>query len=190
MFFGLLEIVCQLRYIDMKKHRSLSQTCSRILRLLGLVRLDGSSRVRPHRLDQSWSARGGKSSRRIKMNLHSRNQKTNCLGWRTGLERCNFCLITMKLPWNFMHSHDRGETDESLACVQSVVLGLAVKKALFRKNTKDVSQKHSQDQKKKWPQVHSVPVRQIRVAIAGDGVICADTGLVSTSERFGIMHGW
>lgn len=89
-----------------------------------------------------------------------------------------------------MHSHDRGETDESLACVQSVVLGLAVKKALFCKNTKVVSQKHSQDQKKKSPQVHFVLVRQIRVAIAGDGVICADTWLVSTSERFGIMHGW
>lgn len=44
---------------------------------------------------------------------------------------------------NLMHSHDRSETDESLACLQSVVLRLAVKEALFRNNTSEVvSQKH------------------------------------------------
>lgn len=88
-----------------------------------------------------------------------------------------------------MHSHDRSETDESLACVQSAVLELTVKEALFRNNTtKVVSQKHSQN--KKSPQVHFVLVHQIRVARAGDRVICADTGLVSTSEHFGIMDAW
>lgn len=70
-------------------------------------------------------------------------------------------------------------------------LGSRSKKPFFRNNTsKVVSQKHSQDKKKKSPQVHFVLVRQIRVARAGDRGICTDTGLVSTSECFGIMDGW
>lgn len=87
--------------------------------------------------------------------------------------------------------NDRSEADESLACFQSVLLGLGVKEALFHNNaTKVISQKHSQEKKKKSPPIHFVLVRQIRVARAGGRVICADTGLVSTSEHFGIMDGW
>lgn len=98
MFFGLLEIVCQLRYIDMRKHRSLSQTCSRILRLMGLVRLDGSSRVWPHRLDQSWSARGGKNTGELRRIYIPEIRKLIVLDEEQALRDATFVW----LPWNFL----------------------------------------------------------------------------------------
>lgn len=64
--------------------------------------------------------------------------------------------------WSLMHSHDSSETDESLARIQSVVIGLAVNEALFHNNTtKVVSQKHSQDNKKKSPQVSFVLITKL-----------------------------
>lgn len=85
---------------------------------------------------------------------------------------------------SLMHSHDRSETDDGLACLPSVALGLALKEAMFRNNARKIVSQDKKKKKKKreWPQVHLVLVRQIKAEGTGGRATSADSGLASTSD--------